>query len=69
MTISSILNNFQESEKENNENLKSFILSTMSKIINNIESILKMTSKCLYNLKSLSSKSDKQMKSNKKLKN
>ena len=62
-------NNLRKFEKESNENSESFILSTTSKIINNVESTLEIMSKRLYNLKSSSSKFDKQTKSNKKSKN
>ena len=59
MTASLILNNFRKFEKENNKSSKSFISLTTSKTINNIKSISKTTSKCLYNLKLGLSTSDK----------
>ena len=67
--ISSVLNNSRKLKKENSESSENCISSLSFKIFNSAESILKATSKCLYNSKSLSSKSDKQTRSIKKFKN
>ena len=61
--------NSRKLEKESSESLKNRISSLTSKAFNSAESILKATSKRLYNLKSSSLKSDKQTKSIKKSEN
>ena len=61
-----MLNNFRKVKKESNESSESFILLSTSKTFNNVKPILKIILMRLYNLKLSSSKSDKQIKSNKK---
>ena len=69
MTASSMSNNFRKFEKKSSESSENRILSSTLKAFNSVESILKTTSKRLYNSKSSSSKFDKQTRSIKESEN